>query len=69
MDSSCYCLSILSDLILYRRRHHVDLSHGGCFEPELRYLQQAMATETKKEKFCPADDVFRLRPYAVLLHY
>lgn len=67
MDSPCYCLSIVPDLVLHRRRFHVDLSHGDRFESELRYLQQAMATETEKEKkFCPADDGFRLSSYALL---
>lgn len=48
--SAYHSVSILSDLVLHRRRHHVDLHHGDCLESGLRLLQQAMAAETEKEK-------------------
>jgi len=70
MDNTCYCLFILPDLVLYRRRYHVDLSYGDRFESELRYLQQTMATETEKEKeFYLANDVVKLSPYALFRPY
>jgi len=67
MDSTCHSVSVLSNLVLYRRRYHVDLSHGGCLEPELRHLQQTMAAETEKEKKLHlANGVLRLSAYALL---
>lgn len=70
MDNTCYCLFILSNLVLHRRRYHVDLSYGDRLESELRYLQQAMATEAEKEKeFYLANDPAELSPWALFRPY
>lgn len=67
MDSSCHSISILSDLILHRRRYHVDLPHGGYLESQLRHFQQAMAAETeKKKKLLPTYSLLRLSSHALL---
>lgn len=67
MDNTCHSVSVLSDLVLHRRRLHVDLPHGSCLEPELRHLQQTMAAETEKEKgLHPANGVLGLSAHALL---
>lgn len=62
MGNACHGVSVLSNLVLHRRRYHVDLPHGDCFEPELRHLQQAMAAEKreKAKKLYLANDMLRL---------